>query len=117
MLVLATVLFCLPGDELPKEDWLGDINADKIVHVGLFSTLVMLWGLPFISRSNPDDNSQQLKRTLFYVMIVAIAYGIAIEFIQGAFIPKRSYSVSDMVADALGSVIGGVFVNRQRPGK
>ncbi len=47
------------------------------------------------------------------IVILAVAYGIAIEFIQGAFIPMRSFSLADMVADALGSVVGGVFVNRR----
>src|SRR5690349_9301246 len=105
MFVLATALFCLPGNELPNEDWLGDINADKIIHVGLFAALVTLWSLPFINRSKPEASTRQLKRILLCVVMVAIGYGIAIEFIQGAYIPKRSYSVSDMLADALGSVI------------
>ena len=110
MFVLATVLFCIPGNELPDEDWLGEISADKIVHIGLFATLVILWGLPFVSRS---VDSRSLRRTLAIIVILAVAYGIAIEFIQGAFIPMRSFSLADMIADALGSVIGGAFVNRR----
>ncbi len=47
---MATVLFCIPGNELPDDDWLGAISADKIVHIGLFATLVALWGLPFLSK-------------------------------------------------------------------
>jgi VanZ family protein len=113
MFVLATILFCLPGNELPDEDWLGDISADKIVHIGLFGGLVTLFGLPFVSKAETNADSS-LRRTLITIVVLAIAYGIAIEFIQGAFIPMRSFSVADMIADALGSVFGGVFVNRQR---
>ena len=113
MFALATILFCLPGDELPNEDWLGDISADKIVHIALFGALVTLFGLPFVSKAENIKNTN-LRRTLITIVVLAIAYGIAIEFIQGAFIPKRSFSVADMIADALGSVFGGVFVNRQR---
>jgi len=113
MLVLATVLFCLPGDKLPDEDWLGDISADKIVHVGLFAVLVALWGLPFIHRSE-SNGENQLRRTLVLIVAIAIVYGVAIEFIQGAYIPNRSYSLADMIADSLGSIAGGLFVNRLR---
>jgi hypothetical protein len=115
MLILATVLFCIPGDRLPDEDWLGDISADKLVHIGLFCALVSLWGLPLIGRSAIDELSQRgLSRMLVSVVLVAIGYGIAIEFIQGAFIPNRSYSLADMVADALGSGFGGILLNKQR---
>jgi len=113
MFILATTLFCIPGNELPEEDWLGEINADKLVHVGLFAVLVALWGLPVVARVHPDVNSRPVKTALFWVVTVAIVYGIGIEVIQGAYIPLRSYSVADMVADGIGSVIGGFFVNLQ----
>jgi VanZ family protein len=115
MFVLATTLFCIPGDRLPDEDWLGDISFDKFVHIGLFAALVSLWGLPFIARSIRDETSQRnLSRILIYIVLVSIGYGIAIEFIQGAFIPNRSYSLADMVADALGCGVGGILLNKQR---
>ncbi len=117
MFIVATVLFCIPGDELPDEDWLGDINADKLVHVGLFAALVVLWGLPFVARAHRDDNPGSLKAVLFWVVIVAVIYGIGIELIQGAFVPFRSYSVADMAADCIGSVVGGLLVNRQIRGR
>jgi VanZ family protein len=115
MFVLATLLFCIPGDKLPTEDWLGDIGFDKLVHVGLFAALVSLWGLPFIARSTRDDAAQRnLTRMLAYVVLLSVGYGIAIEFIQGAFIPNRSYSLADMVADALGCGLGGILLTKQR---
>jgi hypothetical protein len=115
MFVLATILFCIPGDRLPDEDWLGDIGFDKFVHIGLFTALVSLWGLPFIARSIRDETSQRnLSRILIYIVLISIGYGIAIEFIQGAFIPNRSYSLADMVADALGCGVGGILLNKQR---
>lgn len=114
MLALATLLFCLPSDKLPDEDWLGELNFDKFVHAGLFAALVALWGLPFVSRLQGDENNGAFTRALTYVVVLAVAYGIAIEFIQGAFIPGRSYSLADMIADAVGSGIGGWLVNKQR---
>lgn len=114
MFILATLLFCLPGNELPDSDWLGEINIDKLVHVALFAALVVLWGLPFVARQKGRPDARNLiRRTIILVVIVSIIYGVAIEFIQGAFIPMRSYSLADMVADGLGSVIGGIFVKGQ----
>ena len=115
MFILATVLFCLPGNELPDSDWLGEINIDKFVHVGLFAALVVLWVLPFAARQmDKADEKARIRRIIMIVVLMSVAYGIAIEFIQGAFIPMRSYSLADMVADALGSVIGGAFVKGKR---
>lgn len=114
MFILATTLFCLPGDKLPEEDWLGDISADKIVHIGLFAVLVTLWGLPFLHRSNTAGRERTFRRTLVLIVMIAVLYGIIIELVQGAYIPNRSYSLADMGADALGSIAGGVFVHRQR---
>jgi len=115
MFLLATALFCIPGDRLPDEDWLGKISIDKIVHIGLFAALVILWGLPFIARANAGTDSQRsLRRTMITIVVMAVLYGVAIEFIQGAFIPNRSYSLADMVADALGSLAGGVLLRSQR---
>ena len=113
MFILATTLLCIPGNKLPDEDWLGEINADKLVHVGLFAALVALWGLPVVARVQPDVNARSTKTALFWVVTVAIVYGIGIEIIQGAYIPLRSYSLADMVADSIGSIIGGFFVNHQ----
>ena len=113
MLLLATVLFCIPGNELPDDDWLGEISADKLIHVGLFAALVTLWGLPFVARGRSEVNQRSINAALIWVVVIAVIYGIAIEIIQGAYIPNRSYSVADMVADAIGSIMGGLFVNRQ----
>lgn len=115
MLIIATGLFCTPGDRLPDDDWLGKISIDKFAHVGLFGALVALWGMPFIARSTSDPSSQRnLARTLTWIVVIAVVYGVAIEFIQGAFIPNRSYSLADMVADALGCAAGFAWLNRQR---
>jgi VanZ family protein len=115
MFILATTLFCIPGDKLPEEDWLGDIGFDKFVHVGLFASLVILLGLPFIARSGQGEASQRnLSRTLLFIVLGYLVYGIVIEIIQGAFIPNRSYSLADMVADALGCGVGGILLNIRR---
>lgn len=106
----ATVLFCMPGDEFPEEDWFGKIFLDKWVHVGLFTVLVSLSSLPWIFR--PMERST-LHRLFIGIALAFVAYGIAIEFIQGRFIPHRTFGVDDMVADSVGCLIGWWFSNAQ----
>ena len=93
---MATLLFCLPGEEFPEAGWLEQIHLDKIVHVGLFFLLVVIWCLPIQSRAK---NKAQVN---LYVTLAFIMYGVIIEVIQLNFIPHRSFDVFDIVADTVG---------------
>lgn len=110
LFIIATVLLCLPGDEFPKKSWLDKIYFDKWVHVGLFATLVLAWSLPTIYRIKTQPT---LKKALIGIAAGFIVYGIIIEIIQGRYIPFRSFSVDDMVADAIGCGLGFFLANRQ----
>jgi VanZ family protein len=107
-LLIATMLFCLPGEEFPEAGWLEDIQLDKIVHVGLFFTLVVLWCLP----SGIRTNEQRVNRVYLYITLAFFAYGIAIEFIQRDFVPHRSFDFFDIVADTIGCVAGFVVARK-----
>ena len=109
-LVTATILFCMPGKEFPDEDWFAKVFLDKWIHIGLFASLVALWSLPFIQRSYA---SARLNRLFVWIALGFVTYGIAIEFIQGRFIPHRSFGVDDMIADSIGCGIGFLFARRQ----
>jgi hypothetical protein len=108
-LIGATLLFCLPGDDLPDVGWLDKIQFDKIVHIGLFSVLVALWCLPFQSRLKDDVVLNQRYR---WITTAFVLYGIAIEFIQRDFIPHRSFDGFDIVADIVGCIVGLIAVKR-----
>jgi VanZ like family len=109
-LIGATILFCLPGEEFPQEDWFAEVFLDKWIHVGLFAGLTGLWCLPFIYRIS---EILKLRNLFMRITIGFVLYGIAIEFIQGNFIPNRSFGVDDMVADAVGCGVGFLFANWQ----
>ena len=109
-LVGATILFCLPGQEFPQEDWFAMIFLDKWIHVGLFAGLVGLWCLPFIHRI---EEIPKLKNIFIRITLGFILYGIAIEFIQGNFIQHRTFGIDDMIADAIGSGVGLLFAKWQ----
>ena len=81
----STILMLLPAQDLPKVNiW------DKAEHAGTFFALMVLAWLGYYQKHSPQR-----------LALLLIAYGIAIECIQ-FFIPSRSFSVLDMVADTTG---------------
>lgn len=107
-LIVATLLFCLPGDQFSKAGWLEELELDKVVHIGLFAMLVFLWCLPVRSRVEQP----RLNKIYTAITLVFIGYGIAIEFVQRNLIPYRSFDFFDIVADAIGCVIGLLVIRK-----
>lgn len=95
----------MPGKDLPSEDFLSVIYFDKWVHAGLFGGLVFLFSYPFANKIG--------YKSFFYLFIVvmAILYGVTMEFVQKYFTLDRDCDVNDMLADAVGAV-GGYFFFR-----
>jgi len=110
--IISTVLFTLPGTAFPTEDWLDKIYFDKWVHVGIFCIMVVLWCLAWKSLKRNQVN-QNLVKAFWTIAIIFVGYGIAIEFIQKYFIPFRSFDVTDMLADAIGSTLGALYCTRK----
>ena len=96
-LVVITVLFFLPGSALPKETWFSKIHIDKWVHTGFFAVLVFLW------RSSIDSEAKGYHTLLF---MIAIFYGLMVEFVQKWWVPYRDFDYYDLVFDAAGSFLG-----------
>lgn len=100
--IFISILFFLPGSVLPKEDWLSQIYFDKWVHVGFFVALLLLWLWAL----------KPAKKGALKIVVLAVFYGIAVEFIQDWFIPNRSFDLGDWAADTTGSLIGFWVWNR-----
>jgi hypothetical protein len=105
--ILITILFVLPGSEFPEEDWFHRVYLDKWVHSGFFFLLVYLFAVPLIGRG--INNS---AKWLFRITMLAIVYGIIIEFIQKWWIPGRSFDVTDMIFDIIGASAGWLWSKR-----
>ena len=95
--IFFSFLFCLPGSAIPKDDWLDRIWADKWVHIGIFTVLIFLW-----------CRALQITALMKFVIviIVAVLYGLVVEIVQDRFIPSRSFDLTDLLADFIGSLIG-----------
>jgi VanZ family protein len=108
-LILSTIAFCLPGKALPDKNWFAIIQLDKWIHIGLFLVMVVLWCLPFLARRSP----KQFGNLFIIISVSWLAYGILMEFIQHHFISNRSFDIGDILADAVGCLIGLLLVKRK----
>lgn len=98
VLALAGILWLALRPQPGGVDWFE--HADKLRHAGAF---LVLWVL---SRRSSGAASGLLMAAL-------LAYGVLIEVLQG-FSPDREPSAADVLADAVGIVIGA-FMDRAPP--
>jgi VanZ family protein len=108
-LTLTLVILVLPGSFIEYmtyrlSDWLrwpssspdpGSFPIDKLVHAGLFLICGFLLTLGWL---------HQVKSWL-PLLILLIAYAAVTEILQ-YFIPGRGASAADVIADAIGAVVG-----------
>jgi VanZ family protein len=107
---LVLIAICIPGENLPKVDnWLIKIDYDKLIHVGIFAILAYLFMYPIAKLSLPA------KEKWYYFIKIAIAtivWGITTELLQKFFIPGRSFSLADWLADSIGGVVALIFCKK-----
>ncbi len=91
-------LLFTPGSAIPKTSW--EIpHFDKVVHAGMFASLVFLFQL-----DSYNTAKARLKVTL--LIIAVLLFGSLSEYIQYAYIPGRSGNIYDLIADGIGVVLG-----------
>ena len=90
----------IPGDDLPDAAFLELIYFDKWVHIGLFAILCLLWCVPLLKSASAG---------IFLFLSIGgacLLYGVGMEYAQAYLATDRSFSVSDMLADAGGCIAG-----------
>lgn len=99
--LLILYLLTIPGKELPQISWMDKLQVDKLVHISLFFMLSFLffWG---IVSTKPGTHN---RRLLLVIALLALSYGIALEFVQKYWIPNRSFDGWDILADGIGSFL------------
>lgn len=111
--LIVTVLLCIPGSDLPKSGFFDAIPFfDKWVHIFLFCVLTYLFLAGFLE--------QKRTKAALIIVILAIGYGTIMEFVQKYFIPNRSFDLTDILADAIGCILGYVaigFANKRKKKK
>jgi VanZ family protein len=100
--IFTVVLLTLPGNNFPKSHLFNIPYFDKWVHIGLFGLQGFLFSFPIVHFS--ITNSQK-KYWFWIILLMGIAYGVLMEFVQKYWVINRSFEVMDMVADAIGCVL------------
>ncbi len=102
--ILMTALLCLPGNTFENVDqsWMEQYQLDKVIHALLFGLLVYLFCRPIRLKGH---FTKAISILFFVILLLAIIYGVVIEFIQMA-IPGRSFDGWDILGDTVGAYIG-----------
>ncbi len=95
------ILLTIPGSSIPSEGLFGLPDLDKIVHVFIFGTLVVLWSRYAIFRFSNQKNPV----IMVAIVLLSCLFGVGMEYFQKYFEPSRSFDPGDMAADAIGSVL------------
>jgi VanZ family protein len=111
-IIAVFILLSLPGSNFQNHaKWFGDIPVDKLVHIALFGSLAFSFLVHF---EKTQILALQSVRAKAMVLLFCIVYGIGMEFYQEHFVPSRGFEVSDMLADAVGSLLALPFFYRTR---
>ena len=107
-LLIVTGASVTPGVSLPKFDL---FSVDKIGHLFAYGALFWLssWGY---TRSSGRRAGWKEGLAIF---VLSTAYGIFMEYVQGAFIPGRFYEVDDMIANTAGAAIAWGITKARAP--
>lgn len=107
--VIIFLLLVMPPIKLNNEKSLAFSGIDKAIHFFLFGIMVWLWGYYQL------QSGKLFFRNLVAIVIVAILYGIIMEYVQGWV--GRDFDVWDMVANAAGAVAAGcwLLIQKRRP--
>lgn len=60
-------------------------------------------------------NKKTTKHGSYFIIagLLCIAYGVMMEYVQKYYVPNRSFDPDDIIADAVGSVLGTVYSIRK----
>lgn len=89
---------------------MGKIALDKWIHIFLFGVMAFLacWAIF-------KTNKKTAKHRSYFIVagLLCIAYGVIMEYVQKYYVPNRSFDVGDIIADAVGSILGTVYSIRK----
>ena len=109
--IVIFVLSTMPGNQLPKIEWL--MTPDKFGHAavyGIFTFFLLKAGRFYF---------ESVQKNKFFAAGIAILYGISMEIVQKTFFPYRYFEYSDIVANIIGVLLTlwiiNLFFNNKKP--
>ena len=106
-ILIIFIIMSMPGNKLPAENsFTYAFKVDKVIHFILFFTFSYTLLLYF---KKSDKKCLKNKRIQIIAVISCIIYGILLEFYQKLYVPSRSFDITDMLANTIGSIFGLLF--------
>jgi VanZ family protein len=108
--LIVMVLLFAPGNQLPSNKWLGDIQLDKLVHAGEFGLAALIFMIPV------GLSKMEKREKLLYFARIALAisiWGLASEFIQKYWAIGRNFDLIDWLADSIGALIAYLYSQKK----
>ncbi len=96
------ILCATPGQYIPNLGWLELLSFDKFVHLGIFFIQCSLLFLISIK------HKQGLQFIAAYFLL-AISYGLLLEFMQAKIFSNRSADWYDVIANTAGCILALIF--------
>ena len=103
-------LCAIPGRDLPQWSWADLLSIDKLVHASIFAILVILL-VHGLRRSRPLLSLH--SRAVWTALALCVAYGGALEIMQGTLLSDRSADVLDFLANSFGCGLGWWWLRRK----
>jgi VanZ family protein len=94
--VFVTVASLVSFNSVPKVKVIG---SDKVVHFLFYLVFVIFWSLA------KKQSYFKINYSLL-IVIIAIVFGIIIEFLQGVLTKTRQADFYDVLANSLGAIVG-----------
>ena len=106
--ILAVLYLTLVPRPLPDMDIPLFPGADKVVHAIMMMGVMLCLAFDYMRKKrNPQEKAPLVILLLF--LIATIAFGGAIELLQGLMAMGRGEDVYDFIADAAGAIIGFII--------
>lgn len=101
------ILYGIPGSTLPSVSFWKLLEPDKAVHAGIF--LILMCSLTFSLYK--QSKYKTLKRnSLKSSALICFLYGTILELLQGSLFSERYTDVYDILANAIGVLLGIVIL-------
>jgi VanZ family protein len=81
-------------------------HFDKLIHFAFYLVLALLM---FFGWKKQHSFAALHRHAFAGIVLIAIAYGVIIEMLQESFTSTRHFEALDIVADAMGAIIGSLI--------
>lgn len=97
----------IPGNSLPKTDWMSFFQFDKVVHLILYFSMCTLMYLSLVRELRP---TWRATSSLLISAIFAIVFGFFMEILQSNLNTGRYFDIFDVLANTIGVAIAVLVI-------